>query len=197
MKRFIGAAVLLLLACDRGTPAPRAYEPQRGVIDSIFPVEEEIRRFKAQVGGPFPSELAHSASSREELTRRLIGALEEADTTALRNMLIDAREFIALYYPYSQYTKSPYKQSPDLLWFLMSQQSEKGISRALSRFGGEPVGFRVLECKPDPVIQERNRLWDCLVRWKAAERKPDPIKLFGAIMERNGRFKFLSYSNDL
>ena len=35
-----------------------------------------------------------------------------------------------------------------------------------------------------------------MVRWQPPAGIPNPMKIFGIIMERNGRFKFVSYSND-
>jgi hypothetical protein len=197
MTRLVPVLLFVLLACDRSASPPIAQEQQQGVVDSIFPTEEEIRRFKARVGGPFPTELENAASSRNDLARQFMDALEKGDATKLRKLVIEAREFISLYYPHSQFTRPPYKQSPALMWFLMSQNSEKGISRVLDRFAGRPTGYRALECKSEPIVQELNRIWDCQVRWTPNPGKPDPIKVFGAILEREGRFKFLSYANDL
>jgi hypothetical protein len=197
MKRFVLVLLSAISACNRPEATPAANQPPGSVVDSIFPTEEEIRRFKAQVGGPFPVQLENASTSRTELIQNFISALERSDTASLRALVVTPREFIELYYPHSQHSRPPYKQSPGLLWFLMSQHGEKGMTRALSRFGGQAVGFQRLECKPDPTVEERNRLWDCVVRWKAQAGKPDPIKLFGAIMEREGRFKFLSYTNEL
>jgi hypothetical protein len=196
---------LLLLPSVMACAAPSSEEtiraeesrPALGVVDSVFPVEEEIRRFKAQISGPFPTALLDAAQSREELARRFISALERGDSAAITRMAVSAPEFIELYYPQSQFVKPPYRQSPALLWFMIRQNSDKGKLRALTRYGGRPAGFRALECKAQPAVQGRNRLWECAVRWTPAAGKPDPLRLFGMILERDGRFKFLSFANDL
>ncbi|MGH7459492.1 MAG: hypothetical protein ACREMA_00505 [Longimicrobiales bacterium] len=197
MRRLFPASLLLIVTCNGGEPEPVANGQTQGVVDSIFPVVEEIRRFKFQVGGPFPTELEHAAESRDQLVLGFIAALETRDTTTMRSLAVTSREFIELYYPHSPYARPPYKQSPALLWFLMQQNSQKGFSRALDRYGGTPAGFRGIDCQPEPRSQERNRLWDCAVRWTPGPGKPDRMKLFGTIIEREGRFKFLTYANDL
>ena len=191
------ALILLLAACEQPPQQPAA-PLAGGVVDSIFPIEEEIRRFKATLSGPPPTALTGGAPSRDRLAAMFIKALESSDTAGLRRMVVTPWEFIELYYPYTQYTRAPYKQSPQTFWFLIQQNSDKGFSRALSRFGGKPTGYRGLDCPPVPLQQGDNRLWErCVVRWTATEGKPDPLGLFGSILERNGQFKFLSYSNDL
>jgi hypothetical protein len=75
------------------------------------------------------------------------------------------------------------------------QSSEKGIGRALRRFGGERLVLRGYWCDAGPERQGPNLIWTgCVVRLDAA---PDGLRLFGAIIERAGRFKFLSYANAL
>ena len=41
------------------------------VVDSLLPIEEELRRFRAAIGGSPVTALAHGSASREELVRRL------------------------------------------------------------------------------------------------------------------------------
>jgi hypothetical protein len=199
MKRAVLLLVITMTtaACNERAAVQNA-SASPGVVDSIFPVEADIRRFKAELRGSAPTHLEGGAESKEALATGFIRALETSDTVALRDMVLTSWEFIELYYPYSAYTKPPYKQSPRLMWFLMEQNSEKGISRALTRFGGKPTGYRGLACSDAPVVQGANRIWErCQVRWDAAPEKPDGILLFGSILERGGHFKFISYANDL
>lgn len=196
------AALPLALACEQRPPADLATtatadSPPKGVVDSVFPVEEEIRRFKAALNVQLPTQLQNAAASREDLVQRFLTALEQNDTTTIRQLVLTPGEFIELYYPFSQYTKPPYRQGPALLWLLIQQNSQKGISRALQRFGNEDAGFRRLDCQDPPDVQARNRFWNCLVYWTPQPNQPNPLRLFGSIMERDGRFKFVSYANGL
>ena len=196
LRRFlcvVGAGIVL--ACDQRTePETATTVPHpSGVVDSILPVEEQIRRFKEKLPQPLPTDLA-GEPSRDALVNTLVRALEASDTSAIRGLVMSAAEFIQLYYPYTDYTRPPYRQSPDIVWLLLQANSSKGITRALDRFGSKPLGFKGYQCKADPVIQEQNRLWtDCELVTETAR----DLRLFGPILERNGRFKFLSYANDL
>lgn len=190
-----------LFACKREEPQTSrdpALDTTRGVVDSIFPIEEEIRRFNAARGEASASGLENASASRDELISRFMRALGARDTAEFRVMVMSATEFIDLYYPTSIYSKPPYKQSPELAWMLIQQSGEKGIGRALQRFGGMEQKFEGYDCNDEPVVSGENRVWEeCVVRWSPAPDIPSPIRLFGPIMERDGKFKFVSYANDL
>jgi hypothetical protein len=53
-------------------------------------------------------------------------------------------------------------------------------------------------CDAEPTIQGENRIWGgCTATMREGGGAPVTAKLFGAILERGGRFKILSYANDL
>jgi len=168
----------------------------QAVIDSIRPIEEEVRRFKASIGYATAEQL-EGAASRDDLVQRLITAIERRDSVEVRQLMITPAEFIDLYFPSSAYTRPPYRQSPSFVWFQIAQNSEKGIGRALQRFGGQPTDYTGYECASEPVTQGENRLWEqCVVRWNPGQ-VAGTLRLFGTIIERNGRYKFVSYANGL
>jgi hypothetical protein len=206
MKRHRIPIVLaaLVAACSSGA----AHEPRRGeqssaadnpastrVVDSIFPLEEALRRFRANL--PEVTALEGGAPSRNELVAAFIAALRTRDTAALRMLVVSRAEFAWLYYPTSVFSRDPYYQMPQLTWSLNLVDSEKGIARALERFGGDqlhPSGYR---CPDIPRMDGAFRFWDgCQVRVQSRGEVRD-LRLFGSIAEYGGRFKFYSYANDL
>lgn len=194
-----------------GTPGAGALGPSRvalatpgpgvarrgGVVDSILPIEEEIRRFRATLERE-PTSLAGGAGSREALVRMLVRALEGEDTAAFRVLAVDRAEFGMLYYPHSRYTSMPYELSPSLLWFQIANSSSRGVARGLDRLGGRPLGYLDHSCTGEGEVEGPNRLWGgCTVRRIAESGDTLEGRLFTTILERDGRFKFLSLSNDL
>lgn len=164
-------------------------------VDSIIPLHEALRRFRA---GLAPTDtLAGGARSPEALATRYVDALARQDTAAIRAMVLDRAEFAYLYYPTSDQARPPRAQAPALAWFLMQQNGEKGITRALRRIGGQPLELAGLTCDPAPRQEEDNALWTgCVVTLRTADGTvTDPQRLFGSIIERDGRFKFVSYAN--
>lgn len=166
-----------------------------GTVDSIIPLAEALRRFRAGLA-PVQA-LAGGAPSREALAARFVQALAKLDTAAVRAMVLDRAEFAYLYYPGSDLARPPRAQAPALAWFLMRQNSEKGITRALRRLGGQPLTLHALTCDGEPRRQGEIRVWSgCTVAVGTADgATADRQRLFGSIVERDGRFKFLSYAN--
>jgi hypothetical protein len=199
-----GSLFIGLLACygcggtDGGAvPTPQdSLLPAPTVIDSALPVDEEIRRFRATIADTSPrAQLTNAARSRDDLVRRFIQAIAQHDTATLRSFVIDRAEFIDIYYPSSIYARPPYKQSPGFVWFQFEQNSVKGLTRLLLRYGGARLGFQSYNCSEQPTVQRNNQLWqECRVTWA---QQPPTLRLFGTILEHDGRFKFVSYANDL
>ncbi|HYH81182.1 MAG TPA: hypothetical protein VEX86_15370 [Longimicrobium sp.] len=163
-------------------------------MDSILPPEEEQRRFRE--GLEDPGELSGGAASREALVRALVRAVERADTAAVRGMILTRAEFAYLYYPSTEFTRPPRRMSPALLWFLTLQESEKGIGRLFARRGGTELGYVSSACAPTPRVEGRNRLWDRCTVTLRGDGETRAERLFGTIVERGGRFKFVSYQNE-
>ncbi|HYJ80161.1 MAG TPA: hypothetical protein VEW03_11190 [Longimicrobiaceae bacterium] len=181
---------------DAAAAAAAAETPTTGsYVDSILLPEEEERRFREGLAEVVS--LAGGAESREALVRGLVRAVERADTLAVRAMILSRAEFAYLYYPSSASSRPPRRTSPALLWFLAGEESEKGIGRLLARYGGAPLGYLRHRCGPAPRVEGGNRLWEGCVVALRTDGEEREMRLFGPIIERGGRFKFVSYQNDL
>ena len=177
------------------------------VVDSILPVEEELRRFRLAVReqgastgtdtNDIVTALTSGSVSREALIRRFIRALATSDSSDLRAMRLTAREFADLVYPESAHTRPPYRQSPALVWNQVSNPSASGLTRLLRRLGGQPLGYVNHSCARKPESQGANIIWtECTVVLMDSSSEATRHRLFGSIIERDGRFKFVSYSNE-
>lgn len=200
-----------LLACAQGEDAP-ARRSADARADASLPLassgttaDTKLRRFTTpeealaafRVGLVAPTRLSGGAESREALIRRFARAVERRDTTAIRAMVIDRAEFAYLYYPSSPYTRPPTVQEAPLAWFLLVQNSQKGVTRVFNRFGGQRAEYAGHRCDPEPSREGDNVFWrECIVDLKTRRDGIVTRKLFGSIIERDGRFKFFSYSND-
>ena len=180
---------------DSVTVSPTV-QPPATHIDSILPIEEEIRRFRAKVQET-PTHLRGGAPSRDQLVRRWVRAVETRDSLALRDMLLNAAEYITLYYPESPYTHPPYRQSPGVRWALITNTSMQGASRVWKRHAGLPHGLHRLSLRSRSQRSlGRNKVWTgCVVEWKNGSDR-GAVRLFGPIIERDGEFKFLTYASD-
>lgn len=167
------------------------------VVDSILPVAEELRRFRVAIGGDSVAALENALPSRDLLVKRFIGALAASDTSALQKMVLDAREFAWLVYPESPYTRPPYTQSPALVWNQIQNPAASGFTRLVRRLGGKTLHYDGYECSDKPDRQGRNIIWTrCTVMVAEPNETARARRLFGSVIERDGRFKFVSYTNE-
>lgn len=169
--------------------------PESGHADSVLPVAAALTRFRE--GLPPVARLDGGGGTRDELVETFIRAVERNDTAAVSRMHVSRAEYAYLYFPTSIYMRKPYVQPPEIAWLLSTQSSEKGIARVLRRLGGRELGFAGYRCGEE--LQEGdNTLWRaCTVTYRdPGARSVVTRRLFGAIIERDGRSKFLSYAND-
>lgn len=166
------------------------------VVDSTLPIEEEMRRFSAAIGGTPVTVLGHASRSREALVKRIVADVARADSADLRAALLTPREFADLVYPSSPYTHPPYRQAPGLTWMLIANPSESGLTRLLRRRGGQPYRFAGYACDPHAERQGANTLWQkCILRLVDAKGDTTTQRWFGSIIARAGRYKLVSYKN--
>lgn len=192
LAAFLGACA----PADRREDASPPADTVRTVVDSILPIEEEIRRFRATLEGEAPERLAGGAPSRDALVEGFVAAVESADTAALRAMLLTRAEFAWLYYPHTRFTSPPYTLAPGLLWFQIENGTSRGFHRLMDRMGGRPVHANGYGCGDAPLVEGPNRVWEeCAVRLEPPGGEARTLRLFGSILERDGTFKFVSYSN--
>ena len=165
------------------------------IVDSILPVEEQLRRFRAGIPDTVRA-LDGGASSREELVRAFMRGLAASDTVALVRLTISRAEFAWLIYPDSPLSAPPYRLAPDLAWMQHAAASGTGLTRLLERLGGSGMQFRSWGCVEEPLLEGANRIWrGCAVRFERPGVEQQTLRLFSGIIERQGRFKILSYAN--
>lgn len=190
-------ATLAMAALSAGCRGGGEGEARAAVrVDSARPVPQALAEFRA--GIPSVGELSGGfADGRDALVRRFVAALEASDSAAFMPMTLSRAEFAWLYYETDPQAKPPYELPPELMWSQAMQQGEKGISRALERFGGRSLAFRGYACAREED-RAPNRVWtDCRLDVATADGARVNVRLFGGIVERAGRFKILSYANEL
>ena len=186
-------------------PAGESVLPQRhGALlastpaaDSILPMQTMIARFQADL--PVVDSLGPDAPrSIDELIARFVEAVQDSSTVALAALTLSAAEFAYLYFPASIHARPPYAQPPAVNWLLLEQNSLKGRSRLLRRFGGTRLYVTTHHCAGTPLVQGASRIHEtCTLRIRGEDGRTEDVRVFGSIVERDGRFKLLSLSNRL
>ena len=189
--RWLLVAGLLIGSCGRGGEAALpAAGTALGVRDSVRPREVELERFRAttdRVTG-----LAGGALTRDALVLGFIRAVEAGNAAAAQSLALSRAEFGWLYYSGNPFGRPPYDLSPELFWFTMDTNGRKGWDRLLQQFGGRPLGYLGYHCPAAPGIEGENRIHaPCEVTFKD-HGELVTARLFGPIIERDGRFKFVN-----
>lgn len=192
---LLGGILLAGAGCSR--PDARAESAPAGrAVDRALPREEALRRFTD--GLPPADSLVGGAESRDHLVAEFMAALARSDTAALAALAVTRSEFAHLYYPTSPRGKPPYDLEPGLMWFMLVQQRDRGLSRALELYGGTPISLIDHDCGTGASREGENVVYGpCTVRWKGDGGDTRSVRLFSQILERGGRFKFLSYGSRL
>ena len=170
--------------------------PSLGVVDSVLPMSELLDRFRA--GIPRADTLTNASGSIDALVRRFAAAVAAADSAELRAMEMTVAEFAWLYYPDSEFMNPPYELAAELSYLLMEQNSRKGLTRILRRAGGTDVSYVAHQCPDEPRQRISDRLWErCTITLRGPDGGEETMRLFGSIWERDGRYKLVSYANEL
>ena len=198
---FLVAASLSPVACKDKAPADDQQAhiadvvAKGGVVDSILPIAEQLDRFRKTVADQ-PDTLRHASASIRALVTRWTLAVASNDSAALNAMLLDRAEFAWLYYPGSRMSLAPYEAPPQLLWGQMLATSEEGAQNILKKFSANSFKIGSVRCPNPPAIEGGNRLHEgCLVRLETPNARAVEGTYFGTIIERDGRFKFVSYAS--
>lgn len=167
------------------------------VVDSILPVADELGRFRTAVGGTAVTRLEHASPSRAALIQEVRDALAASDARRLGALTLTAREFADLVYPESPYTQPPMRQAAGLVWAQISNASNSGFTRLITRVGGLELRIENHRCDKAPEQLGRNRIWaGCAVHLTDARGRSEWHRLFGSIIERDGRFKIISWAGE-
>jgi hypothetical protein len=190
MRRIVW--IVLAAACGGAEAKP----PALGVVDSILPWDTAIARFQRVT--PRVESFSGGANTREALVRRFVTALETRDTSALRSLLLTRSEFGWLYYPTNPEGFPPYSLTPQLMWFVLEGNGSRGYQNLLLKRSGMPLHYVGHRCEGEPSRQGKNVVWaPCVVLRKLATGDTLAERLFGHIVEREGKYKFVSYANKL
>ena len=182
------------LACNR--PEMRAEAPPPGAVDSILTRDEALRRFRESL--PPVEVLEGGKESRSKLLAAFLGALGKRDTLALTSMAITAPEFAYLYYPTAPQGFPPYELEPGLMWHLLVQRSDRGLRRSLAVYGGRGLHLLSYDCGKEESREGDNTIsGPCVMRVRDRRGRTVSLGLFSQIIERGGRYKFVSYANKL
>jgi hypothetical protein len=194
--RYVWTLALAAACAGACTPGTDTATAKASVVDSVVPRDVALANFRRCCAST--DSLTGGAPSRDSLVVRFVRAIESKDTAALRSMLLTRGEFAWLYYDTNPQSRPPYNLSPSLMWFLTEGNSSKGIGRALDEYANKPLRYLGYACDSVASHEGANTVWGpCAVKVRGEHGDTMPVRLFGQLIERGGRWKFVSYANKL
>jgi hypothetical protein len=194
MRTLLVVGTGLSLGCGPGEV--RTGTGAARVVDTFIPRDSSIQRF--QKGLEPVARLESGYGSRDSLLAAYVEALAQRDTAALASMAVSRAEFAYLYYPTAAEGFPPYELEPGLMWYLLQQRSERGIRRALAVYGGQRLKLLGHECGTGASQEGENTVaGPCVLHLRDRRGKEVSVRLLSQILEREGRYKILSYANKL
>jgi hypothetical protein len=196
MKTHYAVLVVVVVATIfgsscRGRDSDAQAPANSGATGAVPTIESELAAFRTGLTNE-PRELV-GAPTRDSLVRLFEKALAANDSAALDRLEITREEFAYLYYPESKLARPPYELDPQTMWMQIDAQRQRGLRRLLARYGGRGLKVRGLECR-QPERENAVVIHQCLA---VTSEAATPMQLFGSILERDGRFKFVGYANRL
>lgn len=148
-------------------------------------------------GCSHPPALAHTFSSEHALADRVLGALAARDIAALQALPLSEREFREAVWPELPSSRPEMNVPVDYAWQTLAQNSLRHLHETMRAHGGRR--YRLVDVRFDGdttrygafTVRRRSRV---IVRDEHGEERQ--LRLFGSVLERDGRFKLFSYVAD-
>jgi hypothetical protein len=194
-RRFAVLALAAVLGAGGACGPGEQPGGRETVVDSAVSIDTLLARFRH--GLDHPAELTGGAGSLDALLRAFAAAVERRDSSAFAALAITRAEFAWLYYPFIPEAAPPYELEPGMMWFMIETNSGRGLRALLAERGGRPLGLIDHTCEGERRFDELTLWGPCTVRRLQAPGDTVAEVLFGPVVSRHGRFKFVSYANKL
>jgi hypothetical protein len=141
--------------------------------------------------------LSNSHESPEALGRAVLAALETRDVDALRALALTREEFTEHVWPELPAARPERNLSPSFVWGDLNQKSNVTLRNTLGAHGGKKYEFRSIRFLGETTQYDSYRVTresELTVKDSAGSERQ--VRLFGSVLEKDGRYKVFSYVID-
>lgn len=144
-----------------------------------------------------PAPLEGASASPEALAAAVLDGFARKDRAALERLVISRQEFIDHVWPVLPASRPERNLSPQFVWDDLSGKSRLHLARNLTlplpagvrvsgiEFRGETTRYGALTIHRESVLTVTD-----------LQGRPATLRLFGSMLERDGRYKVFSYVTD-
>jgi len=148
--------------------------------------------------GDAPATLSHTFDSPEALARTVLTAVAERDTETLLELSVSGAEFRKVVWPELPSSRPEVNLSVDYAWGDLNTKSRSYLASTLSEFGGRRLELVAIDFTGESTSYRtfsvhRHSVLTVRADGQAATER---VRLFGSVLERDGRFKLFSYVVD-
>ena len=153
-----------------------------------------------------PPQMSNTSSSIDEISRKVLAAVEKKDSKELESMRVTEKEFKELIFPGLPIGKiEQWQKAFDFVWGDINTKSTHGLSYMLASYGGKKFSYiKTIFKKGVTTYELESRLlfWkpsykgyeDARIAVKDETGTEDEIKLYGGIIEYKGRYKIMTFN---
>lgn len=147
-----------------------------------------------------PLRFEEGAASVDELLSRFVEVLEANDPDGLQRLRVTEREYRELVVPGNVQKGEPAQmlsaEASEYFWQLMDQKSLHFQELLLLRHGGKSYAIKTAEFEKGHKEYAGHQAWRRLALVVTDEHGKDRLIRTGSIIERDDRFKFVSFIRD-
>lgn len=147
--------------------------------------------------GASPARLAHSQDSPEALARAVVSALEQRDIDTLNKLAINEAELREHVWPELPAARPERNLPFSYVWGDLHQKSTARLGQTIAKHGGKEYKLVSMRFAGGTTPYKSYRVHrDSEITVTDAEGGTQQIRLFGSVLEKDGRFKVFSYVID-
>ena len=141
--------------------------------------------------------LAGTFDSAEAAARQALALIEAGDRDRIGKIALSEAEFRSLVYPALPASRPERNTSAEFLWGMLAQRSRNSLAFTLDRYRGRPLELVAVDFVGESTDYGPFRVHrEAVLTVRHAEGEPSAVRLFGSMIEREGRFKIFSFVTD-
>ena len=141
-----------------------------------------------------PPRLTDGATSLDDLTARYVTAVLAGDTAGMHRLRVTAHEHNAVMWP--EFPASRRNFPVDVAWHNIDTRSIREAVHIREQYAGDSFDVVGTTCRDGVTAYDTFRVHgDCWVTLRRGSR-PSDVKLFGSVVEMDGRFKVIGIRTD-
>ncbi len=146
---------------------------------------------------PSPAPLSHTFDSPDALAREVLRLLKARDRERLAELAVDAREFAEIIWPELPASRPERNLPLEYVWGDLRTKSRGHLARIVEQHGGRRYALVAVSHAGETTTYETftvKRKTELIVR--DDEGRELPLRLFGSLLEHDGRYKIFSFVVD-